>query len=250
VVHCSSITPAATRPSGLMRFLATPPVTSTRLNTATGYQALYSNIDGNGNTANGYNGLFGNTNGDGNTSHGYRALLANTTGSGNTAVGATALAANITGGDNIALGSTAGSNVISASNVICIGANGANVSFGCYIGQIYGNFTSGGAGVFISSDGKLATSPSSRRFKEEIKPMEQASEVLFALKPVTFRYKKGIDPQGIPQQPTDFETAIVQQRKATEALVARLNEQEARIQKVSAQVETSSPVRQILAENP
>jgi uncharacterized coiled-coil protein SlyX len=40
---------------------------------------------------------------------------------------------------------------------------------------------------------------SSRRFKDEIKPMERASETLFALKPVTFRYKKGIDPQGIAQ---------------------------------------------------
>jgi hypothetical protein len=30
---------------------------------------------------------------------------------------------------------------------------------------------------------------SSRRFKEEIKPMERASEALFALKPVTFHYK-------------------------------------------------------------
>jgi hypothetical protein len=29
--------------------------------------------------------------------------------------------------------------------------------------------------------------------------MERASEALFALKPVTFHYKKGIDPQGIPQ---------------------------------------------------
>src|SRR4029450_1975363 len=29
--------------------------------------------------------------------------------------------------------------------------------------------------------------------------MDKASEALFALKPVTFRYKKGIDPQGIPQ---------------------------------------------------
>jgi hypothetical protein len=29
--------------------------------------------------------------------------------------------------------------------------------------------------------------------------MERASEALFALKPVTFRYKRGIDPQGIPQ---------------------------------------------------
>ena len=29
--------------------------------------------------------------------------------------------------------------------------------------------------------------------------MERASEALHALKPVTFRYKKGIDPEGIPQ---------------------------------------------------
>ena len=29
--------------------------------------------------------------------------------------------------------------------------------------------------------------------------MDSASEALFALQPVTFRYKKGIDPQGIPQ---------------------------------------------------
>ena len=47
--------------------------------------------------------------------------------------------------------------------------------------------------------GKLGTTTSSRRFKEDIKPMNSASETLFALKPVTFRYKKEIDPQGIPQ---------------------------------------------------
>ena len=49
--------------------------------------------------------------------------------------------------------------------------------------------------MFINSDGKLGTSTSSRRFKEEIKPMDKASEALFALKPVTFRYKKEIDPK-------------------------------------------------------
>jgi hypothetical protein len=59
--------------------------------------------------------------------------------------------------------------------------------------------SSGGSAVFINSDGKLGTATSSQRFKEEIKPMERASEALFALKPVTFRYKKAIDPQGIPQ---------------------------------------------------
>jgi septal ring factor EnvC (AmiA/AmiB activator) len=51
----------------------------------------------------------------------------------------------------------------------------------------------------FNSVGKLGTTTSARRFKEEIKPMEQASNALYALKPVTFRYKKGIDPQGIPQ---------------------------------------------------
>jgi hypothetical protein len=51
------------------------------------------------------------------------------------------------------------------------------------------------------------------------------------------------------QQRKDFETAIVQQGKATEALVARLNEQEARIQKVSAQVEARKSGSQMLVEN-
>src|SRR5881227_4277281 len=40
---------------------------------------------------------------------------------------------------------------------------------------------------------------SSQRFKEEIKPMDHASEALFALKPVTFRYKKEIDATGTSQ---------------------------------------------------
>ena len=40
---------------------------------------------------------------------------------------------------------------------------------------------------------------SSKRFKEDIKPMEKASEALLALKPVTFRYKKDIDPAGKSQ---------------------------------------------------
>src|SRR5206468_583747 len=39
----------------------------------------------------------------------------------------------------------------------------------------------------------------SKRFKEDIQPMDKASEALFSLKPVSFRYKKEIDPAGIPQ---------------------------------------------------
>jgi hypothetical protein len=99
------------------------------------------------------------------------------------------------------LGEHAGFNVSTANNVICIGfgVGGANVSNSCYIGSIFGQTSSGGVAVFIDSAGKLGTLTSSRRFKEGIKPMEQASEVLFALKPVTFRYKKEIDPHSISQ---------------------------------------------------
>ena len=52
---------------------------------------------------------------------------------------------------------------------------------------------------FVNADGRLGTATSSKRFKEDIKPMNNASEALFSLKPVSFRYKKGIDPRGIPQ---------------------------------------------------
>ena len=68
-----------------------------------------------------------------------------------------------------------------------------------YIAGISGQTAPGGAAVFVNGDGKLGTSTSSARFKDEIKPMAEASEALFALQPVTFRYKKEIDPQGIPQ---------------------------------------------------
>src|SRR4029434_3034626 len=53
--------------------------------------------------------------------------------------------------------------------------------------------------MFINSDGKLGNSTSSGRFKEEIKPMDRGSEAVFSLKPVTFRYKKEIDPAGTSQ---------------------------------------------------
>jgi hypothetical protein len=90
--------------------------------------------------------------------------------------------------------------VTTADNVICIGAQGANVSNSCFIGNIYG-VNEGGtiSAVYINSDGQLGTqpSPSSRRYKKEIKPMDQISEDILALKPVTFHYKS--DKTGTPQ---------------------------------------------------
>jgi Chaperone of endosialidase len=51
--------------------------------------------------------------------------------------------------------------------------------------------------VYVDLDNKIGTLSSSRRYKEEIQPMSNTSEALFALKPVTFRYKKQIDPRQV-----------------------------------------------------
>jgi uncharacterized coiled-coil protein SlyX len=58
---------------------------------------------------------------------------------------------------------------------------------------------------------------SSERFKEEIKPMDTASEAILALRPVTFRYKHEIDPNGIPQ----FGLVAEEVEKVNPDLVAR-----------------------------
>jgi Chaperone of endosialidase len=106
-------------------------------------------------------------------------------------VGRNALVSNITGNGNTALGISAGSDVTDASNVICIGHVGANVNDSCFIGNIRDALVAPDASpVLIDSAGKLGTtSGSSRRFKNEIQPMEKASESIMALRPVTFHYK-------------------------------------------------------------
>jgi len=174
--------------------------TSANDNTAVGGGALQSNTDGAENTAIGQAALQSNSNANFNTAVGTIALLENTAGAQNTAVGRRALF-HSTGDNNTALGHNAGQNVTTASNVICIGANvpGADVSNTCFIGNIFGATASGGSAVFINSSGQLGTLTSSRRFKEGIKPMHGASEGLFDLKPVAFRYKKEIDPVGTSQ---------------------------------------------------
>jgi hypothetical protein len=185
-------------------------------NTGVGWAALVNNA-GNFNTANGADALFSNTTGANNTANGIDALGLNTTGNDNTAIGAGTLVNNTTGSGNIALGANAGINVTNAENNICIGIGGENVSNVCYIGQTFGTVCLGGTPVFINGVGQLGTTTSSRRFKEEIKPMEHSSEALFALKPVTFRYKKGIDPQGIPQ----FGLVAEEVEKVSPSLVIR-----------------------------
>src|SRR5204863_9709901 len=136
--------------------------------------------------------------------------------------------------------------------------------------------------------------------KNEIKPMDKASEAILALKPVTFRYKKELDPNGIPQfglvaedvakvnpdlvardakgelytvryeavnamllneflkehRKVEEQDHKIQEQEATIAqlksdfrvavtqLTARMKEQAAQVQKVSAQLELSKPPAQ------
>jgi hypothetical protein len=195
------------------------------LNTANGAFALFSNTTGNGNTANGDRALFTNTTGDTNTATGFHALFStttgvsntangsyalnnNTTGLLNTADGSGALAGNTTGDTNIALGSSAGHNLTTGSNNIDIGNDGlagesstiriGSVQTKTFIAGIRGVTTINSAiPVLIDTVGQLGTTSSSRRFKKHIKPMDQASESIHALKPVTFHYKS--DSNSTPQ---------------------------------------------------
>ena len=167
-------------------------------NTATGAGALTENTTGSANTAVGISALSQNTTADQNTAIGAVALFDNTTGTQNTAVGFSALHDNSTGNNNIALGSSAGINVATASNVIAIGSAGADVSNSCFIGQIYLNVQpvvgTDPDVVTINSNGRLGrANVSSRRYKHDIQPMHTASEAIYALKPVSFRYHKQYD---------------------------------------------------------
>jgi hypothetical protein len=166
-------------------------------NTATGSFALASNLTGGANTADGVFALSSNTTGVFNTAVGNFALP-NSNADSNTAVGSGALFNVTTGGGNIALGTNAGGGVIDANNVIAIGTDGENINNSCYIGRIYSNVQPQ-VGidpdlVTINSNGRLGrANVSSRRYKHDIKPMYEASEAIYALRPVSFRYHKQYD---------------------------------------------------------
>ncbi len=162
------------------------------------------------NAATGYGALSSNTIGDDNTANGYAALYNNTIGIDNTADGENALSSNTTGNNNIALGSGAGINLTTGDNNIDIGALGqAGESSTIRIGTVGTQtkaFIAGvsvsaiaGTAVVVNNNGRLGVAVSSARFKDEIKPMDKASEAILALKPVSFHYKRQFDPEGIPQ---------------------------------------------------
>jgi len=198
-------------------------------NTATGQEALYSNTAGYSNTANGDDALGANTTGNHNTANGVNALHNNTTGDSNTANGINALYNNTTGNTNIALGRGAGGSLTTGSsnidianpgvaaeaNTIRIGTVSSQTN--AYVAGIYAATVAKGLTVLVDSTGHLGTKASSERFKDAIKPMDKASEAILALKPVTFHYKKELDPEGVPQ----FGLVAEEVEKVNPDLVAR-----------------------------
>jgi hypothetical protein len=206
--------------------------------------------------------------------------------------------ANVNGGNNnIALGVNAGLNVTTASDTICIGIVGVNVTDGCYIGHVFEEpLDPDNLAMAIDVNGKVGTLPSSRRFKDHIKPMDKTSEAILALKPVSFHYKSDktcsprfgliaeevakVDPDlvardkegkpysvrydqvnamllneflkehrkvekleaSVAQQRNEFETRIAELKKEMRSLAACSKDQDAKIQKVSAQVELNKTV--------
>ena len=183
--------------------------------------------DDNGNTAIGI-GASTNTTGYANTATGTEALFFNTTACCNTAYGFAALFNNTIGGSNIALGNNAGFNLTTGSNNIDIGNAGlagdsgyirigvSGVQTKTFIAGISGASGTGNP-VVINANGRLGVRPSSQRFKDEIKPMDEASEAILALKPVTFRYKKEID----PDRTAEFGLVAEDVENVNPALVAR-----------------------------
>ena len=185
-------------------------------NTAEGNNALFSRTAGIWNTAIGFEALKSDTTGNSNTATGLQALLRNLGGSENTAVGVQALSSNISGTRNLAAGWQAGINITTGSNNIEIGNPGLagddrtirlgrpHVHEQAFIGGVHGVILPNNGTlqpVFINNAGQLGTvlSPSSARFKNDIKPMADVSAAILALKPVTFHYKKEIDSLGAPQ---------------------------------------------------
>src|SRR5205823_9097063 len=97
------------------------------------------------------------------------------------------------GNNNIDIGNAG---VAGESGAIRIGKSGTQTK--TFVAGVNGAAVTGAA-VKVNAAGQLGTAPSSRRFKEEIQPMDKTSEAILALKPVTFHYKKELDPESIPQ---------------------------------------------------
>jgi hypothetical protein len=199
-------------------------------NTAVGSQALLSNTASTRNVAVGAAALDSLTSGEMNTAVGNVTLEQGVSVNFNTALGRHALG-RTQGDQNTGLGFFSGWNLsddgtnniyIGNAGPVPIGTESNTIRLGTQTATIVtvgvppfeshpmpahtATFIAGISGVAVTgvpvrvnADGQLGSAPSAARFKDEIKPMDKASEAIFALKPVMFRYKKEIDADRTPQ---------------------------------------------------
>jgi uncharacterized coiled-coil protein SlyX len=193
------------------------------VNNAFGVQALFNNLTGEENNAFGTGALFAHTEGESNDAFGHFALENDVDGVWNNAFGAFALDSNVSGSFNTAIGDSAGFDITGDGNV-CIGEGvlgETDVNDSTYIRNINTTaqpIVAGVDGVTVDlTTGRLGHGVSSQRYKEQIKPMDKASELLFSLKPVTYRYKKEID----PKQTLDFGLIAEEVAKVSPELAIR-----------------------------
>jgi Chaperone of endosialidase len=176
-------------------------------NVAIGVDALFGNTTGGSNTAIGFGTLNLNTSGTANTATGFLALVSNATGIRNVGIGYNALRDNVTGRNNTAIGWAAGQRTTGNDNVLIahrgaldesqtmrIGTRGTEGVAGSGVTRTFiagiRNVTTSRLGipVLIDSAGQLGTISSSRRFKQDIEAMADASDRLLQLRPVRFYY--------------------------------------------------------------
>ncbi len=198
-------------------YFTTPDADTGSGNTATGSEALFTNENNASyNTADGTAALFFSTTANGNTAIGAFALYSNnpTNANNNTAIGSSALG-DAGGANSVAIGANAGLNVSgqngndidianagssSDASTVRIGTSGTQTSF--FVAGVRGAATgdNNAVSLVIDSNGQLGTVSSSRRFKTDIQDMEDASQRLLRLRPVTFRYKKPFADGSTPMQ--------------------------------------------------
>ena len=273
-------------------------ITTGTENVALGYEALHDTTSGLNNTATGHSALHGNVVGFNNTANGWHALMI-TTGNQNTGVGCDALVNNTSGSNNIAVGFRAGVNLNTGSNNIDIGSNGvlgesntirignAGAQSATFVAGIRGVSIAGAQPVGVNASGQLGVRASSARFKEAISSMDKASEAILALRPVSFRYQKSLDPKGVPQfglvaeevakvnpdlvvpdeegkpfsvRYEEVNAMLLNEflkehrkveglQKQVDALTAQLKQQAVQIQKVSEQVELGKPAPRMVTND-
>ena len=261
-------------------------------NNAFGTNALFSTVDGFFNNAHGRNALANNTASE-NNAFGDLALEGVTTGTSNTAIGDDAGRFIVDGSGNVCVGDEAGTGLgASVNNCIAIGAPGqgpfATFDNTCFIGHIFGEVVSdpgSQTAVFVDQFNVVGIFNSSRRYKHDIQPMDEASETLYRLKPVCFRFNSDwkktkqygliaeevaeVDPQLVVHRDGEAITVryeqinnmllneFLKEHKKVEQLQKTVAQQQkgmedlaAQIQKVSAQLEMRAPATKVVVNEP